>query len=106
MSKLLHVNAFCKGISSTLRHYCLYDETACQLSMLLFIQAQSHTGTQQTTRRPDVDGWSSGKEEALRHQLDCYRTAAKQLSVLLGHRNKEIEGNFPSRLSCMDATPC
>lgn len=42
-----------------------------------------------------MEGVFDREAEALRHQLDCYRTAAKQLNVLLVHRNKEIEGSMP-----------
>ena len=88
------MNAYCKGINSTCGHHRLYlMKGPFELSMLLVGQAQSHAGTQDSTRRHNVEGLPSGEEEALRHQLDCYRTAAKQLSVLLMHRNKEIEGS-------------
>ena len=56
------------------------------------IVLQLHNAVQQQSNSYRQSGTPSEGMDALKHQLDCYKTAAKQLSVLLVHRNKEIEG--------------
>lgn len=46
-----------------------------------------------------MEGGFRGEVQVLRHQLDCYKAAAKQLGVLLMHRNKEIAGALPIQSS-------